>query len=199
MFLKYNEGYETKFLLIIENEYVRKRNIINKSNVLTRDILTFRCLKSQINDGCRNAPDVVKVKPNKFIDPTLYLSTLRVKFSSHQYESMISAPSYNAYEPMTIKLFEKSIMISSFHKIDYKAFSNLTNLKEIDYSNNVRDLNELDHKSLNGLINLKKVSFSNSKISKIQFDLFKGLDSLEEINFINNQIVEIILLRQILL
>ena len=127
--------------MIIEDEYVRKKNIFNKFNVLTRDILTFRCLKSQIDNGYRKAHDIVKIKKiflNKFINHTQYLNTLRVKFMPHQYESIISPPStYNQLSKIKILSHDKSIKISSFYKIDYKAFSNLTNLKEIVYSNNV--------------------------------------------------------------
>ncbi len=60
MFLKKYGEYKRTFLLIIEDEYVRKNNIINKSKALTRDVLTFRRLKSQINSECRDVSDIVK-------------------------------------------------------------------------------------------------------------------------------------------
>jgi Leucine-rich repeat (LRR) protein len=175
VFLKDYGKYVTTFLLIIEDEYVRKRNIINESNVLTRDVLTFCYLKKQIDNFCKNASDVNKLDSNEITNHSFCSqNTLRVRFMPDNFKQSISP--LNKF---------------NFIKIDSKAFINLTNLKEIDYSRCVNDLNELHHKSFNGLINLKKIKFNHTKISKIHFNLFNGLDSLEEIDFSNNQIVEI--------
>jgi hypothetical protein len=138
-FKDYGE-YKTTFLLIIEDEYIRKSIIFNNSNVLTRDILTFQCLKSHIDNGYRNAHDIVKRKRNKFLlksDVVKYQNTLKVTFMAHQYESVISPPSiYDQlsmifHSKITILSLDKSINVSSFYKIDSKAFSSLINLKEI--------------------------------------------------------------------
>ena len=128
IFLKDYGGYKQTFLLIIEDEYVRKSNIFNESNILTRDILTFRLLKSQIDTGVYNAvmPGSIFRRQRKYKYKTEIQETVRVTLMPYQYESIVSS-NYENY----------SIMISSFHKIDSKALSNLTNLKEIDYSNNV--------------------------------------------------------------
>ncbi len=167
MFLNDSAQYKQTCLLIIEDKYVRKSNIFNESNVLTRDILIFRLLKSQFHFYCRNKSDAVK-----------YQNTLRVKFKPDRYTSLVSSN----YE------VDPQIMISSFHSIDYKAFSNLTDLKQIVLKNLI-DVNEVNHKSFDGLINLKKFIFNHTKIVKIHFDLFNGLDSLEEIDFSNNRII----------
>jgi Leucine-rich repeat (LRR) protein len=77
----------------------------------------------------------------------------------------------------------------NIHQIDSFAFSDLTNLKEINFNNN--KIKQINSNTFSGLINLETISFNRNQIETLNAQTFNGLFNLKSIYFYHNKLKSI--------
>ncbi len=194
--------FKKKFLLIINDEYIRKDKIISNNNLdyFHREALIIYFLKKEINI-MKNIQNILCLN----ID-ILNKTSINIKKNS------IKEIHPNTFNDL-INLESICFVENQIENLNPFIFNGLNNLKEINFKCNlIKELNSnlfncctnleiislqfnkikrIDSNCFNGLNNLSFINLSNNEIKKLPSDIFNGLTSLKYINFDNNHIDEL--------
>jgi hypothetical protein len=150
------------FLIIIHDEYIRKRSIVYESlKIFKRQTLIARILKDLIKFKINNKNSTNEII--KFVcDNTLN-------------DNLKEIPPNLFYGLASIEIIN-----FSFYRIEIiheNTFNGLTNLKKIDFSSN--QIKEIYPNLFNGLANLEIIDFNHNHIEIIHKKTFNGLTNLK--------------------
>lgn len=206
-FINNQSSINKNFLIIINDEYIRKKILDNNSNnnvveltgehlkalyLLNNKIYNLNTILNvnEFNLDLSNLKEldflenqIAHIKPNTFfgLDQLARLDLERNLLRS------IDSKTFNGLNSTKIrKIFLDGNKIKH---IQFKTFTRLTKLTEINISFN--RLVNIDSKLLNGLNNLQILNLNNNRIEQLPTDIFDGLTSLKEIHFSNNQLSDL--------
>ena len=172
-----NEIEKNTFLLIINDEYLRK-NILENQLELTE---TYP------------RSEIVPLKKSKIIEKQKYFTMTKEKLNCYFLHKKLCKMDLKNINVLSLNLnsskedsFITRIQINEIH---LNTFNGLSSLKDISIEAN--QIEEIHPKTFDGLISLESIRFYGNKIKKIHTDTFKGLISLVIIAFNQNQIKEI--------
>jgi Leucine-rich repeat (LRR) protein len=172
------------FLIIINDEYIRKNNCVEYYYMLK--LLT----KNKLNGWISN--NIIERTPNK--------NSINVLNISIAAEEDINLASYSCVSNFIKEIHENTLNdLSNLKSLEFNRnlideinpnlFRGLFNLMSIDFSEN--QIEVIHEDTFNGLTNLKKIYFCENKIKEINPNVFNGLTNLENIDFSGNKIEEI--------
>jgi hypothetical protein len=179
LFMK-DYGKEKKtFLLIINDEYVRKKTIDDlNSEYFNREHLIAHYLSKKLNSKEINFTNNILYLNIDIINQT---SLIKMNSKIHQIDK-------NTFNGL-IKLKKIHFINNKIKDIQPTTFNGLTNLEEIIFSNN--QINRIRLTLFSGLTKLKKICFDYNQLTNLHEYTFKSLNKLEEINFSNNLLKEL--------
>ena len=164
---------EKEFLIIINDEYIRKKSFDYKSfEILTREKL-----------NCTILDNIIEITTNKDSINVLNININKedIKYSQ-RYIKEIHEKTFNGLSNLK-KIDFTGLQIKKIHP---NAFNGLANLEIIDFNSNKIEI--IHENTFNGLTNLKHINFSDNQIKAIHPNLFNGLANLEVITFSRNKI-----------
>lgn len=193
--------YKKTFLLIINDEYIRKNKIIsNNLDYFNREALIIYFLKKEINK-MKNIQNLLSLNMDILNKTSINITKNSIKeIHSNTFNDLINLESIcfveNQIENLNPFIFNG---LNSLKKINFKCnlikelnsnlFNCCTNLEIILLQCN--EIKLVDSNVFNGLKNLNFINLSNNEIKKLPSDIFNGLISLKYINFDNNQLDEL--------
>jgi Leucine-rich repeat (LRR) protein len=180
MFIKNYGTYKKTFLLIINDEYLKKSAFENDEKqsleLINKEKLINFILKSKLND--LNNTIITDVFSFDIHNITL------IKCNREQIHQ-IDPNTFNSL----INLKEINFSNNQISQIHSCLFKDLKNLENINFASN--EIKHLDSTLFNGLINLRQIHLGWNQIKELHLNLFSGLTSLNEINFSGNRISEL--------
>jgi len=196
-------AYKKTFLLIINDEYIKKSTFENDEKpsleLINKEKLIHFILKNKFNDSNTiitnvfsfEVHNITLIKCNRQqiqqIDPNTFNSLTNLKeinFSNNQITLLNSC----LFEGLK-NLENINFASNEIKHLDSTLFNGLINLRQIHFGWN--HIKELHSNLFFGLINLKEINFSGNRISELNEHIFTGLTNLHVIYFGGNQIKEL--------
>jgi Leucine-rich repeat (LRR) protein len=199
-------GLEKKsFLLIINDEYLRKSAIDEKTQViLTKENLKVHLLKEKLKNKLNinnNNNNVISLNIKLQKETKFYFDNKQLKeINKSTFDGLNNLKEIHFINNQIKVLHPKTfnglinLQIISFvgnqlKEIIPNTFKDLVNLVELRFNQN--KIKIIHQNTFKDLINLKKITFVNNKIEKLNLNTFNGLDSLEYVDFSSNKISKI--------
>ena len=204
--LHYRQTDWKKFLLLINDEYLRKTTIHDeKLDNFNREKLIAYFLEQKLNEIYDNIKNFVSLnieiedimlidmsrRNNNSINPFAMNGLGKIKFIcfNNNDNQIIKEIHLDTFNGLT-RLEEIYFSYNQIQELNRNIFNGgLTCLKIIDFKNN--QIKELNSFIFSGLINLEKIDFEVNQIKELHSSTFSGLVNLKLINFYSNIIKEI--------
>ena len=201
LFLNNYGCFRRTFLLIINDEYLRKSTFDNTScEYFNREQLIAYILRIKLgNIDDRTNIVFLNIQASNLSEIIINNNTIR-NIDSFTFNGLINLKKINfnnnQINELPINIFSELIGLEeidfSFNKImklNSFIFDGLIKLRVINFGFN--RIEELDKNILNGLINLEFITLTGNKIKEINPTLFRDSKSLEYIYLSSNKIKEI--------
>ncbi len=200
MFLKdYGVEKET-FLLIINDEYLRKSTFdSNQLDYFNREKLISYFLKQKLSQMRKTS--ILCVNIDIISQTLIFIPMAKINYiNSNTFNGLINLKEINLTGNELKEIHKDTLnglinlKVVNFggnqiKELNAELFKNLTNLETIYFHCN--EIKELNSNIFNGLVKLKNIYFGKNLISNLNENIFNGLDSLERISFYFNQIKEL--------
>jgi hypothetical protein len=171
---------EKTFLLIINDEYLRKNTLLdNNFECFNREKLIAYLIRNLLDkiETFKKVKKILNLDIQIINKTKIEVSNRKIKYiDSDTFQGLVSLETIDF----------NSNQIEEIHE---KTFAGLKNLKQINFENN--EIKEIHENTLNGLESLKILNFNCNQLKTCSASLFIGLDYLKEIDFSYNKITEI--------
>lgn len=172
--LHYRQTDWKKFLLLINDEYLRKTTIDDeKLDNFNREKLIAYFLEQKLNEIYDNIKN--------FVSLNIEIEDIVLIDLSRRNNNSINPFAINGLGKINFICFNNNNnqIIKEIHS---DTFNGLTRLEEIYFSYN--QIKELNPNIFNGLTCLKIIDFKNNQIKELNSFIFSGLINLEKIDFV---------------